>query len=76
MSPILHQVTSALNRGDGASLVESLAIALKDGVPSVALAQTGLEWMLIDSGWDLRGAQWSHAFLALEAAHELALLNP
>ena len=76
MSLILHQVTSALDQGDGASLIESLALALKEGVPPVALAQTGLEWMLIESGWDLRGAQWSHAFLALEAAHELALLRP
>ena len=75
MSLILHQVTSALDQGDGASLIESLAVALKEGVPPAALAQTGLEWMLIESGWDLRGAQWSHAFLALEAAHELALLR-
>jgi hypothetical protein len=28
--------------------------------------------LLEDSGWELRGARWSHAFLCLEAAHQLA----
>jgi hypothetical protein len=71
-----QRVRIALERGDSAGLLVAIAEALRAGSSARDLAEVGLRFLLKDSGWELRGARWSHAFLALEAAHQLALSMP
>ncbi|MEE2830400.1 MAG: hypothetical protein VX498_14525 [Myxococcota bacterium] len=53
-----------------------LGEAVDQGVPASRLASLGLRLALDRSQGDLRGARWCHAFLALEAAGELAAHCP
>ena len=66
----------ALKQGDSAGLLVAIGDALAGGSSAEDLAQVGLRVLLEGSAWELRGARWSHAFLTLEAAHQLALVAP
>lgn len=75
-TPVNTSLQIALREGDSAGVLGAVGDELAAGCPAADLARVGLRFLLECSGWELRGARWSHAFLALEAAHQLALVAP
>ena len=72
MRSMPQRIRQALQRGDSAALLQGVAEAFREGSSPRVIAEEGLQHLLVESGWELRGARWSHAFLCLEAAHRLA----
>ena len=75
-SAVKIRLSKVLGSGDGSGLLAWMRREVEAGVCPQRLAEDGLRLVLARGGGDLRGARWSHAFLALEAAAELARACP
>ena len=71
-----QRVREALQESDSSSLLSALAEGFLEGVPARDFAEEGLRFLLESSAWDLQGARWTHAFLCLDAARNLAVSGP
>jgi hypothetical protein len=71
-----QRVREALEKSDSSLLLSVLAEGFSEGVTARDFAEEGLRVLLESSAWDLQGARWTHAFLCLDAARNLAVSGP